>query len=39
MSDRYNQAVIPGISVGSAVITLQADIANTVASSFSVVCS
>jgi hypothetical protein len=39
MSGKCNRTLIPGISVGGAVITSQADIANTIVSSFSLVCS
>jgi potassium voltage-gated channel Eag-related subfamily H protein 8 len=39
MSDKCNRTLIPSISVGGAVITSQADMANTIASSFSLACS
>jgi potassium voltage-gated channel Eag-related subfamily H protein 8 len=39
MSGKCNRTLIPGISVGGTVITSQADIANTIASSYSLVCS
>jgi hypothetical protein len=39
MSGECNRTLIPGISVGGTVITSQADIANTIAPSFSLVCS
>jgi hypothetical protein len=39
MSDKCNRTTIPGISVGGATTTSQADIANTIASCFSTICS
>jgi potassium voltage-gated channel Eag-related subfamily H protein 8 len=38
MPGKCNRTLIPGISVGGAVIPSQADIANTMTSSFSLVC-
>jgi hypothetical protein len=39
MSDKYSRIVIPGLSAGGAVLTAQADVASTIASSFWTVCS
>jgi potassium voltage-gated channel Eag-related subfamily H protein 8 len=39
MSGKYSRTVIPGLSVGGAVLTSKADIASTITSSFSTVCS
>jgi hypothetical protein len=39
MSGKYSRTIILGLSAGGAVLTSQADIANTIASSFSTVCS
>jgi hypothetical protein len=39
MSGRYNRTILPGLSAGGAVLTSQADVANTNACSFSTVCS
>jgi hypothetical protein len=39
MSGTYNRTVIPGMSVGVATITCQAEIASILASSFWKVCS
>jgi hypothetical protein len=39
MSGKCSRTLIPGISVGGAFITSQADIANTIASSFLMVFS
>jgi hypothetical protein len=39
MSGKYSRIVIPGMSVGGAIITFQANIANTITFCFPVVCS
>jgi hypothetical protein len=39
MSGKYSRAIIPGLSADGAVLTSQANTANTIASSFSTVCS
>jgi hypothetical protein len=39
MSGKYSRSITPGLSAGCAVLTFQADIQNTSASSFSTVCN
>jgi hypothetical protein len=39
MSSKYSRTIVPGLSAGSAVLTSQADIANTVESFFPTACS